>query len=225
LRAVPDVRERWQTGRLHAVVYDAVVEREPLAGVLGRLVWGTDAGRMYRELDRVGDEPDGSAILDIPCGGGLAFRGLRPGQAVRYVAADLSPVMLARAREEAARRGLDQIEFVESDVEALAFEDATFDLCLTYNSLHCFPDPAAGLREMARVLRPGARLRGTSVVTGTGMRQDAFIAFNQRAGTFGRVGRLEELRAWLDDAGLVDVEAERSGALALFKGRRASAAA
>ena len=60
---------------------------------------------------------------------------------VRYVAADLSPVMLARARGQAERRGLTQVEFVAADVESLPFGDAEFDLCVTYNSLHCFPTP------------------------------------------------------------------------------------
>lgn len=219
LARVPDVRERWQTGRLAAVVYDSVVERERLGHLFGRLIWGTDASRMYDEMARLGDEPDGSAILDVPCGGGLAFRGLRPVQDVRYVAADLSPVMLDRARDEAARRGLYQIEFVKADVEALPFDDATFDLCVTFNSLHCFRDPAAALAEMARAVRPGGELRGTSVVSGAGIRQDAFIEINRRTGNFGRVGRLEELRGWLRAAGLEGVQLHRSGALAFFTGR------
>ena len=103
-------------------------------------------------------------ILDVPCGGGVAFRGLRPGQRVRYVAADLSPVMLGRARAEAKRRDLHQIEFTEADVEALPFKDASFDLCVSCTGLHCFPDPAAAVSEIARVLRPGGVLRGTTLV-------------------------------------------------------------
>ena len=102
-------------------------------------------------------------ILDVPCGGGVAFRGLRPGQRVRYVAADLSPLMLGRARAEAKRRDLHQIEFTEADVEALPFKDASFDLCVSCTGLHCFPDPAA-VSEIARVLRPGGVLRGTTLV-------------------------------------------------------------
>ena len=46
---MPDLRERWRTGWLEATIYDAVIEREHVAGVLGRLVWGIDAGAFYRE--------------------------------------------------------------------------------------------------------------------------------------------------------------------------------
>jgi len=117
---VLDTRERWRTGRLEATVYDSVVERERVAGVLGRLIWGTDASAFYRDIARLGEAPDGTMILDVPCGGGVAFRGLRPGQRVRYVAADLSPVMLGRARAQAKRRDLDQIEFAEADIRGTA---------------------------------------------------------------------------------------------------------
>ena len=125
-------------------------------------------------------------ILDVPCGGGVAFRGLRPGQRVRYVAGDLSPVMLRRARAEAKRRELDQIEFIEADVEALPFDDASFDLCVSYTGLHCFPDPAVAISEIARVLRPGGVLRGTMVIRRAGLRQDALVRLSQAAGVFGR---------------------------------------
>jgi SAM-dependent methyltransferase len=218
--AVPDTRERWRTGWLEATVYDSVVEHERLAGVLGRLIWGTDTSAFCRDIVRLAEEPDGSAILDVPCGGGVAFRGLRPGQRVRYVAADLSPVMLRRARAEAERRDLEQIEFTEADVEALPFKDASFDLCVSYTGLHCFPDPAAAVSEIARVLRPGGALRGTVVVRRAGLRQDALVRLYQVAGVFGPSGTSDELESWLADAGMRDVSTRSDGALAYFSGQR-----
>ncbi|MGP0035326.1 MAG: class I SAM-dependent methyltransferase, partial [Solirubrobacteraceae bacterium] len=211
-----DVRERWRSGWLEATVYDSVVEHERLAGVLGRLIWGTDTSAFYREITRLAQEADGTVILDVPCGGGVAFRGLRPGQRVRYVAGDLSPVMLRRARAEAKRRELDQIELTEADIEALPFDDASFDLCVSYTGLHCFPNPAAAVSEIARVLRPGGVLRGTMVVRRAGLRQDALVRLYQVAGLFGPSGTCEELEAWLADAGMLDVSTRSDGALAYF---------
>ena len=222
---MPDLRERWRTGWLEATIYDSVIEREHLARLLGRLVWGIDAGAFYRELARLGDELDGTAILDVPCGGGVAFRGLGPEQHLRYVAADLSPVMRARARAraEAERRGVQWIEFGEADVEALPFDDGTFDLCVTYAGVHCFPDPARAVAEMARVLRPGGELRGTVVITGAGLRQDAAFRMMRLAGLFGPSGTLPDLKSWLTAAGLAEVSAQRDGALVYFSGRRDNA--
>ncbi len=217
---MPDLHERWRTGWLEATAYDSVIEHERLAQPLGRLVWGIDAAAFYRELARLSELPDGCAVLDIPCGGGVAFRGLRPTQRLRYVAADLSPVMLSRARREAERRGLHQIEFTEADVEQLAFEDGSFDTCITYTGLHCFPDPAAALRELGRVLRPGGELRGTTVVRRAGVRQDVLIRAAQLAGVFGPGATVAELKAWLAEADFSELEIRRDGALCYFTARR-----
>ena len=86
---------------------------------------------------------------------------------------------------EADRRGLHWIEFTEADIEALQFEDASFDLIVTYTGLHCFPDPPAAIAEMARVLRPAGELRGTSLVKRAGPRHDAFVRLMQLGGVFG----------------------------------------
>jgi ubiquinone/menaquinone biosynthesis C-methylase UbiE len=220
---MPDVRDVWRArwfDLLGAGVYDFVVEHERLAHVLGRVVWGTDATLLYERMSVVAETPDGSAILDVPCGGGVAFRALDPRRQVRYVAVDLSPGMLRRARREARRRGLGRIEFHEADVESLPFQDAGFDLCLCFNSLHCFADPAAALREIGRCLRPGARFVGDTVFRGAGDRFDRLIGLYSRSGVFGRVPTLDELGSWFSAAGMMDLRIERSGAVAHLAARR-----
>ncbi len=217
---MPDIRKRWRTSFIEATAYDWAVEHEHIAGVLGRLLWGTATAVFYRDIARLSELPFGTSVLDIPCGGGVAFRGLRPEQELDYVAADLSPVMLRRARAEADRRGILWIEFAEADVEALPFADRSFDLVVTYTGLHCFRDPHAGIAEMARVLRPGGELRGTSVIKRAGLRQDAFARLMQVGGVFGPGQTLAEIETSLADVGLVEVTASRDGALAYFSARR-----
>lgn len=217
---MPDLRERWRTSFIEATTYDWAVEHEHVAGLLGRLIWDTDTSAFYRDIARLSDLPTGSKVLDIPCGGGVAFRGLRAEQELHYVAADLSSLMLRRARAEASRRGLNWIEFIEADVEALPFEDRSFDLVITYTGLHCFPDPSAAIAEMARVLCPGGELRGTSVIKQAGLRQDTFVRLMQAGGVFGPGLTLAELETSLADAGLVKVTSSRNGALAYFSAQR-----
>ena len=215
-----DVTEKWRSERVTAAIYDAGVKHASVARVGAWAMWGADLRRMFTDIERLADVPVGASVLDIPCGGGLAFRGLRPGQAVRYVAADISPYMLQRARREAGRRGVqDAIKFVEADVTALQFADASFDLCVTYNGLHCLPDPRTALGELTRVLRPGGTLRGTSCVTGQGPRQDALIAMSRRAGVFGNTPHTGEIERWLGEFGLDVLTLERSGAVEFFEAR------
>jgi SAM-dependent methyltransferase len=213
-----NVTERWRTERVMAAMYDAGVKHDRVAMVGAWAMWGADMRRMFADVARLADAPAGASILDIPCGGGFALRVLRPGQPVHYVAADISPYMLQRAREVA--RGMhaqDAIEFVEADVTALQFDDNSFDLCVTYNGLHCLPDPRAALGELTRVLRPGGTLRGTSCVTGRGLRSDALIAMSRRAGVFGNPPRTGDIETWLTEFGLESVRVESSGAIEFFE--------
>ena len=213
-----NVTERWRAERVMAAMYDAGVKHDHVAIVGAWVMWGADMRLMFADVARLADIPAGTSVLDIPCGGGFAMRVLRPGQDVHYVAADISPHMLARARDVARRgRTHDVIDFVEADVTALQFADNSFDLCVTYNGLHCLPDPRAALGELTRVLKPGGTLRGTSCVRGRGVRQDAFIAMARRAGVFGNTPQTGDIEAWLKEFGLEVVTVERSGAVEFFE--------
>jgi ubiquinone/menaquinone biosynthesis C-methylase UbiE len=215
-----DVTERWRTERVTAAVYDAAVKHDRVAMVGAWAMWGADMRRMFADVARLADAPVGTSVLDIPCGGGFALRGLSPGQPVRYVAADISPHMLQLARREANRREVhDAIEFIEADVTALRFDEASFDLCVTYNGLHCLPDPRAALAELTRVLRLGGTLRGTSCVIGRGPRQDALIAILRRAGLFGNAPHAGEIETWLTEFGFDVVTLEHSGAVEFFEAK------
>ncbi len=214
-----DVRNTWSdrlVGRLGGGAYDYVVEREWLARPGGLALWGTDTTLLFDSIRLVGDLPDSSAVLDVPCGGGVALRGLRADQKVRYVAADVSVDMLARARRQAFAMGRDDIEFTEADIKRLPFGDGEFDLCMCFNGLHCLPDPAAAVREIARCLAHGGRLIGDAVVRGAGRRQDLIIGMFQRAGLFGPGGSKDDLQSWLTGAGLRIDLLRPSGALVHF---------
>ncbi|MCW2914735.1 MAG: rebM 1 [Actinomycetia bacterium] len=214
------LRDGWKRERLRAAVYDWGVETALVARVAGRALWGLDVDRLWTSIGELSQEPRGATVLDVPCGGGVAFRALSPTRPLRYVAADLSWVMLGRAGKRARKHRLDQIEFVQADVVALPFPDGSFDVCVTYNGLHCFPDPARALAEFARVLRPGGELRGTSVVRGAGRRYDATVALMQRAGVFGPTGTAEDFTRWLTDVGLTDVRVTGPGAVITLSARR-----
>ncbi len=209
----------WAGSRLSARVYDFGVEREWLARPAGALLWGTDTRLMYETIRAIGAMPPGSAVLDVPCGGGLALRGTRPRQDLRYVAADISPVMLARTRARAAKLGR-SITVTAADVTRLPFQDNGFDLCVCFNGLHCLADPAAAVREIARCLKDGARLVGDTIVRGAGMRQDLAIGAFRRFGLFGPGHTVDDVERWLSGAGMRVDRMELSGAVAHFAATR-----
>jgi SAM-dependent methyltransferase len=200
-------------------VYSAYMGRPRLGKAIGRLLWGGDPTRYYESMAAIGQVPAGGTIVDCPCGAGAAFRGLSPGQPVRYVAADLSPSMLRRARRKARRCGLVDVELVEADATALPLPDGSADLFLSLWGLHCFDHPGGALAEAARVLKPNRRLVGASFVAGSdGLRQRLLI--RSGLGDFGRVGAQPEIEAWLGAAGFELSQAERSGPMLFFEALR-----
>lgn len=100
---------------------------------------------------------DGGALLDVGCGSGWLVRETKrrlPAWTVTGV--DLSPKMVASARAEAERDGV-EATFVESDSGDLPFPDASFDVVTCTASFHHYPDPVAVMRGWRRVLKPGGR--------------------------------------------------------------------
>jgi demethylmenaquinone methyltransferase/2-methoxy-6-polyprenyl-1,4-benzoquinol methylase len=97
----------------------------------------------------------GSWVLDVASGTGLVAREL-VGKNLRVLAIDQSPTMLRKGRDATRSAGMgDRVRHVLGQAQALPFPDETFDgLTFTY-LLRYVDDPAATLRELARVVRPG----------------------------------------------------------------------
>jgi demethylmenaquinone methyltransferase/2-methoxy-6-polyprenyl-1,4-benzoquinol methylase len=102
------------------------------------------------------DAGEGDRILDVATGTGAVAIELARRTGAHIVGLDQSSQMLAVAGERAARAGLSgRIELVEGRAESLPFADGSFSaLSFTY-LLRYVADPAATMRELARVVRPG----------------------------------------------------------------------
>ncbi len=217
-----NVSDVWRLNHPWATLYSFGVEHPPLAKPFVRTFMGSDFGLLYEATAAIADQPAGAAVLDVPCGSGVALRGLSPGQGVRYVAADIAPAMLDRTRKTAERRGVsDQVETIEADVAALPFADGEFDLVVTFTGLHCFPDPRKAIAEIARVMRPGGALRASWFRTDGGARYRPQIAIGRLSGLLGPSATVAEVRTWLAESGFKDIELVESGALAYASATRA----
>lgn len=102
----------------------------------------------------------GARVLDVAAGAGEQTLTLaeRVGPSGSVLATDLSPEILALARDNAARAGFDHVRTRVADGEDLGVGDAGFDAAVCRLGLMFFPDPLQGLREIHRALRPGGRL-------------------------------------------------------------------
>lgn len=139
--------EFWSSAPGAAWVENAATLDTMMAPVLRRLL---DEARL----------PEGARVLDIGCGTGAssleAARAVGP--AGHVTGADISPVMLARARERAAQEGLSNTAFVEADAQTHSFAPDGFEAMISRFGMMFFADPVAAFANIARALRPGARL-------------------------------------------------------------------
>jgi len=157
-------------------------------------------------------------LLDVGCGTGAASR--RAAEvAGSVVGIDLSSQILREAARLAD--GLDDVRFVRADAESLPFPNASFTAAICTNSFHHYPSPVRALREIARVLTPGAR-----VVIGdpcadvwTVRIGDRFLRRLEPGHV--RLYRSNEMSSFLYGAGLVDVRVRRlfDGAMAIYAAR------
>jgi demethylmenaquinone methyltransferase / 2-methoxy-6-polyprenyl-1,4-benzoquinol methylase len=197
-------------------MFDAISGRYDLANRLMSV--GQDA-RWRRLAAAEAVVGPAASVLDCACGSGLLAAAVRKRTVGRVVGLDFSRGMLVKAREQ-----VDGVEFVEGDVTALEYPEGAFDAVTIGFGLRNLPDPHAGIREMARVIRPGGRLVILEAVRPTGPLSPATgiwvgsvlpriggllsgdtAAYRYLSDTIRTYASADELGRWLGAAGLTEV--------------------
>jgi ubiquinone/menaquinone biosynthesis C-methylase UbiE len=113
-----------------------------------------------RRLVELAAIPPGAQVLDIATGTGWVALAAAEhvGPIGRVLGVDLSPEMLAHARQKGAAAGFTHVEFREGDAQRLDLGDQAFDVVLCASALFFVPDMHAALREWHRVLKPGGHV-------------------------------------------------------------------
>ena len=161
-------------------LYDGIITRSTLLGkVMDSLVWGLDKELAAKWIDDalapIPEDFSGS-LLEVPVGTGVLTMPLYASLPEASVTClDYSPDMMENAKKRASRMGINNVSFVQGDVGALPFVDESFDLVLSLNGFHAFPDKEAAFRETFRVLKPGGTFCGCFYIAGEFARTDWFV--------------------------------------------------
>ena len=140
--------------------YDGMITCSTLSGkAVCRLVWAMNKVENDAYLEKAMSgipEHFSGKLLEVPVGTGiLTMPVYQTMPEADITCLDYSPDMMRQAREKADRLHLKNVTFRQGDVGALSYADDTFDIVLSLNGFHAFPDKEAAYREVFRVLRPG----------------------------------------------------------------------
>ena len=159
-----------------ATFYDGMITCSTLPGkAVCRLIWNMGKKRNDQYLERALSgipEKFSGKLLEVPVGTGVltmpVYRNLSKAD---ITCLDYSPDMMARAK----RRAPENVKFVQGDVGRLPFPDESFDIVLSLNGFHAFPDKKAAYRETFRVLKKDGIFCGCFYIKGENRRTDWFI--------------------------------------------------
>ncbi len=163
-----------------ANLYDGIITRSTLIGkLMDSLVWGLDASLAAKWInDALAPIPEDfkGTLLEVPVGTGVlavpVYRNLKDAQ---ITCLDYSAEMMRNAERRAEALAVRNISFVQGDVGALPFEDESFDVVLSLNGFHAFPDKDAAFSETHRVLKKGGTFCGCFYIAGEFKRTDWFV--------------------------------------------------
>ena len=151
----------------------------------------------------IADLQAGETVLDLGSGAGfdcfLAARAVGP--AGRVIGVDMTEAMLRKARRNADKTGISNVEFRKGEIEHLPVNESTVDVIISNCVVNLSPEKAIVLRETFRVLKPGGRLAISDVVAVRPMPDVIRNDQDLQCACIGGAATVEDLRHMLQSAG------------------------
>jgi SAM-dependent methyltransferase len=156
---------------------------------------------------------EGEAVLDLGSGGGidcfLAASKVGPGGKV--VGVDMTPEMIERARENARKANIKNVEFRLGEIEDIPVEDGSVDVVISNCVINLSPDKPKVFREVYRVLKPGGRIAISDIALLKELPKKIRESIEAYIGCIAGAITMEEYRKAVEASGLEDVRVTVKG--------------
>ena len=188
------------------------------------------ARRIGYDAEQLASVPEGTN-LGVGCGNPTAIDALRPGETVvdlgsgagmdsflaarqvgptgRVIGVDMTPAMIEKARENARKTGLTNVEFREGHIEDLPLEDASVDAILSNCVINLSPDKERVYREAYRVLRPGGRIMVSDIVLEQPLPEAVLASVDAYLGCVGGASLRSSYLETIRKAGFAEIRVDR----------------
>jgi arsenite methyltransferase len=150
----------------------------------------------------------GEVVVDLGCGGGLdvLLAAGKVGPSGKAIGIDMTPEMVERARRNAARQGLANVEFHLATIDHLPLPDGSVDCLISNCVINLAPDKRAVFREMFRVLRPGGRVAVSDIALKKPLPPELAASVQAYVGCIAGAISVEEYSRGLEEAGFAGVQ-------------------
>ncbi len=174
------IKSAYKTAGGLANFYDGMMTYSTVLGkMICRIVWNMDGEKnlnyIEQALSGIPEDFHGK-LLEVPVGTGVltmpVYKALPDAE---ITCLDYSEDMMASAQKKAEQAQITNIHFLQGDVGHLPFADESFDIVLSLNGFHAFPDKESAYRETFRVLKKGGTFCGCFYIQGECKRTDWFI--------------------------------------------------
>lgn len=171
---------------------------------------GANLGLGCGNPQAIADLKPGEVVVDLGAGAGfdcfLAARAVGP--AGRVIGVDMTSEMVARARENARKAGVDHVDFRLGEIEHLPVADASVDVIISNCVINLSSDKPAVFRDAFRVLKPGGRLAVSDVVATAELPVEWQRDMALLSGCISGAAQIETLAAMMREAGFAGVSIE-----------------
>jgi len=168
---------------------------------------GSDLGLGCGNPHAIAALQPGETVLDLGSGAGFDcfLAAAQVGKTGRVIGVDMTPEMIAKAREHAAAGAYSNVEFRLGDIENLPASDASVDVIISNCVINLSPDKRNVFREALRVLRPGGRLAISDVIATAQLPEDVRNDLALYSSCMGGALTVTELETMLRESGFHNI--------------------